>query len=146
MTDENEPDNRLQARKERVFEAKNDVSSKISESCRYVGFGLLAIFYSLKFGDSSLQDIGKSHFWLVIAVGLFGFLAILFDYLQYYFGYRAIDVASKSPNYKYHAKSFNYRAWNFFFDYKQYVVMAGVGVAILLFFADLLPSGFSNPP
>lgn len=142
MIEKNETEDTLETRKVRVFEAKTNVSGKISESCRYVGFGLLAIFYSVKFGDDSMQAIYKNHPWLVLAVGLFGFLAIFFDYLQYYFGYRAISDALKAPNYKYYEESFRYKAWDFFFHYKQYVVIGGVVAVILLFFSDLLPSSW----
>lgn len=74
-------------------------SSRISETSRYVGFGLLATYYALKVDQSAsiATDSG-----LVTAVGLAGALAVLFDYLQYVFGYALARSALGDAEYRYH--------------------------------------------
>lgn len=123
-------------RKAKVLEEKRNVTSKISDSCRVVGFGLLAIFYTLKIGSADMVKISTDHPYLVWAVGVFGFLAIFFDYLQYFFGSLTVDAALQAPNHKYDHASFAYKARGAFFHIKQYSVILGV-IALGLLFSKL---------
>jgi hypothetical protein len=116
----------------KVLEEKKSVTSRISDTCRIVGFGLLTIFYTIKIGEGKLEKIGTDHSCLVLAVGLLGFLVILLDYLQYFFGSQAVEAALATNN-LYNTESFSYRARNFLYILKQYAVFAGVAALVWLF-------------
>ena len=124
----------LAERELRVLDEKKNVTGKISETCRYVGFGLLAIYYSFKVGDASLKEIEAQHFWFVVLVGALGFFVILFDYLQFFFAEKSVKAALNSQDFLYNPESCSYKARNMFFQLKQYTVMAGVAALALLFF------------
>jgi hypothetical protein len=111
---------------------KKNVTGRISDTCRIVGFGLLTVFYSIKIGEGKLADIGTNHPCLIMAIGGLGFLVILFDYLQYFFGSMAVEAALISDN-RYDDKSFAYKARNVLFILKQYAVLFGVGALLWLF-------------
>lgn len=116
----------------KVLEEKKNVTGRISDTCRIVGFGLLTVFYSIKIGDGKLAELGIGHPCLIAAIGVLGFLVIVFDYLQYFFGSIAVEAALTS-NSRYDDNSFAYKARNFLFIVKQYAVLLGVGVLVWLF-------------
>lgn len=116
----------------KVLDEKRNVTGGISDTCRIVGFGLLAVFYTIKVGDEKLGTIETDHYCLFLAVGLSGFAIILFDYLQYFFGSLAVEAAIKADN-KYDKDSLAYKARVLFFNLKQYAVFVGVGLLIWLF-------------
>lgn len=85
----------IRARRDRVIEEKKSVTGRISDTCRFVGFGLLAIFYALHTGENELAlRIRSEAPWKLFVMGAFGVLTILLDYLHYFFGSRAVTQAS----------------------------------------------------
>ena len=109
-----------------VLEEKKNVTSRISDSCRVVGFGLLAVFYSVRVGGGEMEKIGTAHPYLVWAVGGFGFLSVLFDYLQYTFAAWAVGNALKTLDYKYDPNSYAYILRHYFYVAKQVAIILGV--------------------
>lgn len=69
-------------------------SVRISETSRFIGFGLLAVFYAIKVEPSGSLAANDC---LVMSVGVFGALSVLFDYLQYVFGYGMVRIAQANP-------------------------------------------------
>lgn len=120
-------------RRASVLEEKRNVTGRISDSCRVVGFGLLAVFYSVRVGGVDMEKIGTAHPCLVWAVGIFGFLSVLSDYLQYTFAAFSVDSALKAPPHTYDDNSLPYKLRYFFYIAKQWAVVAGVVALGLLF-------------
>ena len=116
----------------KVLDEKRNVTGRISDTCRIVGFGLLTVFYTIKVGDEKLSTIDTTHSCLVLAVGIAGFAILVFDYLQYFFGSMAVEAAMKAKN-KYDEDSIAYKARKLFFYLKQYAVFVGVGLLVWLF-------------
>lgn len=71
---------------------KDYYSSRLSETSRFVGFGLLASYYALAVSPPNAFNANE---WLLMIVGLFGAFAVLFDYLQYVFGYAMARAAHR---------------------------------------------------
>ena len=73
---------------------KQFVTGRISESVRYVGFGLLAIFYAIVSSDSAFAiRIAHEYSWEMRGIAISGAAAILLDYLQYFCGGIVIEAA-----------------------------------------------------
>ena len=125
-------DETLEARKHRLYEFKQDVSAKISDICRFIGLGLIAVFYTIKTGDVSQFGMIKNV--LLYFVAFAGVLAILLDYLQYVNNYLSVDAALKRPALRYDRASRSYRMAEFAFTWKQRITLAGA-VALIVFVA-----------
>jgi hypothetical protein len=127
----------LKARRESVIEQKQYVTSRVSETCRFIGFGLLAVYYTLSISNEPFAvSLLASREWLVRAFGAAGALTVFFDYLQYVAGGRAANKALNRTNegkksYRYNKKWMSYRIREFSFVAKQ--VFAFVGSTILIF-------------
>lgn len=108
-------------------------SARISETSRFVGFGLLAIFYAVKVGP---VDSLSSNNCLVTLVGVFGAFAVFFDYLQYVSGYAMIRNAQKNPPHYAYGSGFwggvLFAAKSWFFGLKQTAAVLGSVSVILL--------------
>lgn len=119
--------------KKEIQENADFYSARISETSRFVGFGLLAIFYAVKVGPT---DSLTSNDCLVTFAGTFGALAVLFDYLQYVSGYAMARSARRNPpDYAYGsglwgATLFAAKSW--FFVLKQIAAVLGSIIVILL--------------
>lgn len=122
ISDEDRQKNRAQ-----LIEDGKAVTARISDACRLVGFGLLAIFYGIKTDDHGAfaTSIKNGHSWLFMAMGAFGVLAIVLDYLQYIFANLSIEDAKKQPDQLYDPKTCSRRARTFCFYAKQLAVVAG---------------------
>ena len=120
-----EYDKRLDRRKE--------VSNRISETVRLIGYGLVAAFYAMQVdSNSTFQLTIDKYQFLFMAVGLFGVLAIVADYSQYLFSYIATVHALKrrEANFKFNARSFSYQMMLRMFWVKQ--LLAGGGAICLV--------------
>jgi hypothetical protein len=73
----------------RAQDDKDFNSEKISELCRYIGFGLLASYYAVTLGDPAGTIARRllEHPALLSMTVVWGSTIVLFDYLQYVFGY-----------------------------------------------------------
>ncbi|TDH38838.1 hypothetical protein E2A64_07020 [Pseudohoeflea suaedae] len=129
-------DEDLKARREKVIQTKADITGNISSTCRFVGFGLLAIFYTIQTGDSGYaQAVRLSLGWWLWIVGVSGAITILLDYLQYVFAWRSVASALADPEYLYDTKSLSYCSWTTLFILKQCASVFGVAAlcAVVIF-------------
>ena len=105
----------LQARRDAVLGQKQYVTGRVSETCRYIGFGLVAVYYTLALsGEEFATVLIDRHELLVRIFGAMGALAILADYTQYLAGARAADRAlsraNEGPNsFRYNKKWLSYK-------------------------------------
>jgi len=124
-----------------VLEEKRFVTNRISETTRYLGFGLLASFYAIiSSADAYPRALATAYPLALQTMALAGMLAVVFDYLQYLFGRVAVQNALKRTDnpYAYNKKWFSWRAREVCFWAKQ--AMALLGSALLIGVIVLGPS------
>ena len=110
------------------------VTARISETSRFVGFGIVAWLFAVNTSESSFAAgyVESYKFWLNVA-GIAGFLTIVADYLQYLAAYFSVNRAleREHDNYKFDHKHFAYLAQRFLFWAKQaFAVVGSVLVSI----------------
>ncbi|WP_192258386.1 hypothetical protein [Mesorhizobium caraganae] len=125
------PEEDLEDRRKRLYEFKEKVTTKLSDIVRFIGLGLIAVFYTIKTGDA-YANYTKCQELLLYVVGIAGVLSILLDYLQYVANYASVDAALKRENLKYDRTSGPYRAAELAFRWKRHVTTAGAVALIAL--------------
>lgn len=125
LSDEEKADRRAKR-----IEEKTAVTAQVSETCRFIGFGLLAIFYTIMAGDGEFAREMQSQWLLVYTMGICGALAIFFDYLQYVFGVSSVKTALERESLDYDDQSWAYKGREFSCKAKQLLV--GIGAAALI--------------
>ena len=128
------------AARKAILERRKDVTGRVSETTRYIGFGLLAIAYAMISGSDDFFVAMRSN-WpgLLKFMALCGALAILLDYLHYVLGFITVEHAldrTDEPN-SYDEKSLSYRLEHVCFWSKQVAALIGCGVLIFLVVQDL---------
>ena len=85
-----------------VRKAQEDFSTKISDLCRQIGFGLAAIAFTFISTENqfylSLTEIEKS---FVLKSAIAGCLVIAIEFLQYFFGWIASSLAARNHKNEY---------------------------------------------
>jgi hypothetical protein len=119
-----------EARKKRL-EDKAIVTARISETCRYVSFGILAAFYTLHTGTDKFSTNMISQSGVVLDVMALGaLLSLICDYLQYYFASKSVQNAlDNREDQLFDQERYDYRLRQFFYHAKQILMFAA---AILL--------------
>jgi hypothetical protein len=111
-------------------------SARISETSRYVGFGLLAAYYAIKVTPPETLSVNPC---VALTVGVCGAFTVLLDYLHYAFGYYGARAALKDePEHSYArglaGACFALKTWCFVG--KQLAAVAGsIALVILIFTA-----------
>lgn len=108
------PDCSMNPAKELRRAKQTEMSSRASEICRAIVFGLLAVSYGIYSSDNSFANsIISTHGRLLRYMILFAATGVICDFAQYSFGYRAATAAFRnvSDGYNYNTKSFSYRIW-----------------------------------
>lgn len=119
-------------RRAQRIEDKKEVTGKISDTTRFVAFGLLVAFYSIHAAGEGFAAQLKQQWFLLLAMGLSAALAILCDYLQYVFGLMSVEQALKRETLDYDNESCAYRARKFMFDAKQWLVVVGAALLVIM--------------
>jgi hypothetical protein len=109
-------------------------TARLGEASRFIGFGLLAVFYTIISGDSDFANaITADTYCLLMLTGVLGTLTILFDYLHYVAAHlsvqRAID--RKDKPFAYNKRWFTYRVWTLMFYAKQAAAVGGAACFVL---------------
>ena len=94
-------------------------SSRISESCRYIGFGLVVFYYGLVTANPPIQG------GLVSCIGFYGVATLLADYFQYLGGYVTANKALDNPRRNYKKNSIAFKMQLAMFWVKQVAAIAG---------------------
>jgi hypothetical protein len=90
-----EEDARLRA----VLEQKQFITGRISETVRYIGFGMLVIFYTVYSSDTQFsRNVVSGEPNLLKTLGICGSLAVLCDYLQYLCGNVSVRLALRNSD------------------------------------------------
>ncbi len=117
---------------------KKDMSGRIGETSRFIGFGLVALVFTIYGSDNTLSStIRQDSAFLLNVAGLLGCLAILSDYLQYVCGYfSAKDAISRTKEeHTYDDEAAVYKGREFFFWAKQLFAFVGATIVIIAFAA-----------
>jgi hypothetical protein len=126
-------DHKAQQRQLRL-DQKSAVTSRISETSRLVGFGVVAWVFAIHTSqtDFAVRYISTYKFWINIA-GFFGMLTIVFDYMQYLCAYFSVNhsLTRSEHNYSYNKNHAGYVFQNVFFVAKQvFAVLASLLVVV----------------
>lgn len=118
---------------ERALEDYKYTTGQVSDLIKYIGFGLLAAFYTTK-GD--VADLAEGH-WLELvhlATGLSAALIIFADYLHYLFASRTSHdaVLNVDNQFQFDRKSANYRLRRYFYYLKQFFTAVGAALVVVL--------------
>ncbi len=120
-----------EARKARL-EEKKILTSRISETSRFVSFGLLALYYGLQTADDHFsQNIRLTAGDLIEIMAICALLSLISDYLQYFFGSWSVKHALNSASQLYDQTRMDYKLREFFYSAKQVLTFAGV-IALLI--------------
>lgn len=128
------------AERRAVLEQKQVVTGRISETTRYIGFGLLAVFYGIVSSDSTFaRNIAGHHPTELKLMALFGAFSIALDYLHYVFARWAIQQAldRQAPPNKFNKNWLSYKARSVCFWSKQVAALAGCAMMIAILLAIL---------
>lgn len=131
-------------RQDAVIQQKQFVTSKVSETSRFIGFGLLAVFYTASIStDQFAVEVLNSNPWLAHLFGACGALTILFDYIQYVAGERAAERALRRSDdgqntFLYNKRWWQYRLREFSYRAKQVLALAGSCVLAYVMISALL--------
>ncbi|TJV70734.1 MAG: hypothetical protein E5X76_18230 [Mesorhizobium sp.] len=112
------------------LKAKESLSSTISELCRYIAFGLLVAFYTIRADSSGFAGTLRAEGLLTFLIGFCGALAVFCDYLQYVCGLATVNKALSTTIYEYDDLSWTYWGRQVTFEAKQ--VFAGAGALSLV--------------
>ena len=136
-------DNKLDLRSIRKdrFEDKKETSGRIGETSRFIGFGLVALVFTIHGSENTLSSsIASNSELLLNLAGLAGCLTIVCDYLQYVCGYFSVNKAlqRKENNFSYDDETFVYRGRVAFFWLKQFFAFSGALTVILVIVLAIL--------
>jgi hypothetical protein len=140
MTD---ADIKAEEQRAKVLEQKASVSSRISDLSRYIGFGLVAVVYTiLTAKPGALSESYSQYSDLLLLAGLLGVITILFDYLQFLSGYFSVSQALKNQKgaYRYPDNTVAYKFRNVAFWLKQITTFAGTVLLLIAMFLSLQPA------
>lgn len=124
-------------RRQKIQEDKDFTSARVSESARYIGFGLGAASVAFLTSDAAFSRMLISNYKTgVMAAAAFGCLTILLDYFHYILGYMSSEQAGRNSagDYGYLTGSGLYRSRRWFFWLKQFTAVLGA----LIFIAVLV--------
>lgn len=135
-----------QQRKTDRLADQKDLTGRIGETTRFIGFGLAAVFFAINTSDKTLPDFIVKNYpmWLSFTGGL-GVLAILSDYLQYLSGYysaRHSIYDNVDPPYAVDHEHWATKWRKAFFEAKQYFAFGGAVslIALLITSISRLPA------
>ncbi len=81
-------------RKQKQRDNQDYFSAKVSDLARAIGYGLVAVSFTLISTDSKFfQSLSSTQKQFIITSAAFGCLTALFDFLQYLFGFLAASQA-----------------------------------------------------
>jgi hypothetical protein len=126
--------------RDKVLEEYRNVSSKITDLCRNIGFGLVAVVYSIFTSDSkAVNELYSQYSFFLLLVALFGVLTIILEYFQFLGGYFSVKDTLKNheTDCLYDENLFWYKLRDYSFFLKQGTAIFG---AVILFFIIIASS------
>ena len=122
---------------------KTDVTARISETSRFIGFGVVAWVFAQHSSSSAFSLSYVTDFGVFVRVaGVLGVASIMFDYLQYVAALVVVRKALKneSKSYAYDQTYWAARLQGFFFWSKQFSVLTASLIVVVTFAMTILPN------
>ncbi len=141
------PDHELKEIWQRRVELEEKLTTRISETSRYIGFGVVAWIFAVHTSSSPFATLYvKNYGFFVGLAGVAGLLTILFDYLQYIFGYRSVGIAmdNRSNNYQFEEGSAAYVLQKLTWAAKQWTAGAGAIIISVTFGMHIVLRNFGG--
>lgn len=126
-----------------VLDEKAKCSGRVSELCRYVGFGLTIVCFTLLTSTSpfSVALVNQRKFHLVCSA-LLGCITILCDIIQYMAGYWFVNAAlkegEKTGTYGYDLDAWTYNTREALYWIKQICVLLGSLWLVIIMFLSAI--------
>lgn len=130
MSDKNEGIT-LEDRKQNLYTTRTLVTGKISDIVRFIGLGLVAIFYTIR-SSPDADTYGAADKYILYVFGVFGVIAIVLDYLQYVANHYAIEEALLSKDKRFNDQGRPYRIAELAFKSKQIFTFGGALALVIL--------------
>jgi len=125
-------------KREKVLEEKRHVSSKVSDLCRYIGFGVVAVVWTMLTASSEFASGVTANYRIYLLISATaGILTIFFDYLQFLAGYISVNKALDSENSSYDKSSISYKSRIFFFWAKQVTTVFGIVILVWVVLSNI---------
>jgi hypothetical protein len=132
-------------KKTQVHKKLYDLTEKISTLVRTAAIGLIAVIWGLLISDStSILSFASSGKKQLISIGLLAITTILFDFLQYFFGFwfmndfRRILVKDQKDELPLNVEAFRYKLRGFLFWVKQVILIVAIGWFLIFMLSTLL--------
>jgi hypothetical protein len=126
---------KLEARRQLRLAEKAAVTGRIGETCRFIGFGVLAIFYTLITSDKPFATaIGSNHRFSLYLAGVTGSITVFTDYLQYLCGAWSVEkTLHRTDNtYLYNTRWTSYKGRLLFYWIKQISALVASGSVVYI--------------
>jgi len=124
--------------RQKVLEEKRHVSSKVSDLCRYIGFGVVAVVWTMLTSSSEFASSVTANYQIYLLLSASaGILTIFFDYLQFLAGYLSVNKALDSENSRYDKSSILYKSRIFFFWAKQVTTVFGIVILVWVVLSNI---------
>ena len=98
-----------------------------------IGYGLVALSVTIYSSETAFwAKVQAQNFEAVGVIGVFGFLTVLFDYLQFVFAAIAINMAMRCPEeqYSFDRRWIAYKMRKYSFRLKQAFAISGVIISV----------------
>jgi hypothetical protein len=134
QTPEESAEKKLEAKNVRLMEARTAITARLSETTRFIGFGLLAVYFAVRTAETGFASHLDAEYPCILAlIGLCGVFSILLDYLQYWFASESVADAMKRATKDYDTDLFVYKARGATFVLKQCAAVIGSVLLVLIF-------------
>lgn len=121
----------------RVIDQKTAATSRVSDTSRVVGFGLMLVYFTIMISDGDTAKALRDSWWelLILSLaGIFGVFTVALDYKQYAYAEQSAKIALATPDARYDDESAAYKRQDLCFRAKQWTALLGAG-AVLGFMA-----------
>ncbi|MEX0370272.1 MAG: hypothetical protein AB3N09_06540 [Tateyamaria sp.] len=131
----------------RRIDMEASLTSRISETSRFIGFGLVAWVFAVHTSDSQFAQSYVSRFEIFIGLsGMAGLLTIFLDYVQYLCAHRSLNIAMKNRKNRY---DFDYKSTAYVFQdvtwrAKQWTAVLGSLLVAVTFGIHSFAASFSG--
>lgn len=124
--------------RDKRHDEKRRMSNRVSDLCRYIGFGVVAVTWTLVTSTSDFATGVTAEYrtWLMLSASG-GILTVLFDYLQYLAGYWSANEALSREDNLFDDASLAYKSRRILFWAKQASAIACIVILIVVVIGNI---------
>ncbi|MDF1747150.1 MAG: hypothetical protein P1V19_25885 [Gimesia sp.] len=142
--DKHESDEKVNPQEQNVIAEMKNTSRYLTDLCRYIAFGLLAVSFSVFTSESRFTNMYLIYYeYHLVSVCIFSSIGLIFDYFQFLAGYFAANAAfkNKENNFEYDDVWFSWNLRRLMFWMKQFFILCGACLFAFSLF-DFLKQNF----